>query len=228
MLRPQHTEQVEPYVDDSCKLLLHFNGVSGNPQFIDSGNEPKVVTAYGNAILSNAHYRFGGTSGYFDGTGDYLTVPSTPDLSGSKIFTISLWVYRIGTNTMVILSTDDNTGTIGNWLVGWNTSGGAFFQYRDSTTWYGGGTFTANMWHHFAVISDGSNVYVYIDGIQVYTHTITNALTNQSGLGIGGNPIGNVVTNGYIDEVIFWKGIAKPIGELYPQKRPYGYPIGGT
>jgi len=236
MLRPQHVEQKQPYVDDACKLLLHFNGQSGSQQFIDSSNNPKVVTAYGNTCLSNSHYRFGGTSGYFDGNGDYLSIVNSSDFNfRNGDFTISMYAKTVA-------------GSVGNHLFGQLTSdvtGGSVYgsilnsnKYRGVVIIGGAGypidstnTFTTTDWHHYALIRFGGTVYLYIDGINEGTYSIgTNSIdtpTTNFIIGRAGDYTISPLT-GYIDEFMCFKGVAIPIGMLYPQKRPYGYPIGGT
>jgi len=238
MLRPQHVEQVEPFVDDSCKLLLHFNGQSGTTQFIDSSNNPKVVTAYGNACLSNSHYRFGGTSGYFDGNGDYLTIPDSDDWSFGTRWTISAWVYFVTLPSSIApiveqLSSDDDFYQ----LRLTNISGSYKWQFRryksssiDITLSSSARTISTGIWYNIVFERDDTVYTIYENGSNVLTTTdSTNWEDISSVLRIatyqGATPI---YSNIYLDELAIWKGIAKPIGELYPQKRPYGYPIGGT
>lgn len=235
MLRPQHVEQKQPYVDDSCKLLLHFNGQSGTQQFIDSSNIPKVVTAFGNACLSNTHYRFNGTAGYFDGNGDYSTVPHSSDFSlSNKIFTIAGWFYfsNVSAGRTLVAKRQDSSN---EWALIWSYTGG-YLRFAS----HSGGSYemdfhtsswapTVNIWYHIALIFDGSSPYIYINGIsQSITIDVNTSITDNNGsLYIGYSPDWYTF-NGYIGELAIWKGLAKPIGMLYPQLRPYGYPIGGT
>lgn len=244
MLRPQHVEQKQPYVDDSCKLLLHFNGISGNQQFIDSSNSPKVVTAYGNAVLSNTHYRFEGTSGYFDETGDYLSVEYSTDFDlGGDNWTIVIW-YNPTTKTDfdTLLMRKINGVSYpaykfdigdGNYLprfTALNSSGTTIASYAATSPV----TFTNGSWYQIVWMRDGTNISLYINGnnipLTVPVSIGSGSLISSTDPLIIGTDIINSDRdiNGYIDECIFWKGIAKPIGELYPQLRPYGYPIGGT
>ncbi len=78
--------------DPNTKLLLHMDGSNGSTNFVDSA-QSRSVTANGNAQISTSQYKFGGASGYFDGSGDYLTVPDSSDWTfGTGDFTIDLWV----------------------------------------------------------------------------------------------------------------------------------------
>ena len=57
-------------------LLMHMNGVNGSTSFPDASayNQPSTVS--GNAQVSTTQSRFGGSSAYFDGVGDYITINS--------------------------------------------------------------------------------------------------------------------------------------------------------
>ena len=61
----------------SVSLLLHMDGTNGSTLFVDSSQSPKSVTASGNAQISTTQSKFSGSSGLFDGSGDYLSIPFT-------------------------------------------------------------------------------------------------------------------------------------------------------
>ena len=59
------------------KLLLPFDGANAATTTSDLSNRNGTVSFNGNASLSTAQSKFGGSSMYFDGTGDYLRVIDT-------------------------------------------------------------------------------------------------------------------------------------------------------
>ena len=61
----------EPYFHNNS-LLLHGDGTNGSTTFKDDSINNHTITAYGNAQISTAQSKFGGSSIYFDGNGDYL------------------------------------------------------------------------------------------------------------------------------------------------------------
>jgi hypothetical protein len=80
--------------DAFTKILLHMDGTNGSTTFTDTnaGGSAHTWTANGNAQISTAQSKFGGASGLFDGTGDYITTPDHADYTlGSGDFTIDLW-----------------------------------------------------------------------------------------------------------------------------------------
>lgn len=219
---------IDPYTVLNCK----FEGANNSTIFTAerwSGGLPKVVTAYGDAKLSNTHYRFGGTSAYFDGTGDYLLITDTNDLDLPSNFTISFWVYYNAASTVKTILDHGYTDTNGLII---KTDNSADIKLTivisNSAVITDSSTNVISTWYHYALIREGTTLTLYKNGASVGSVTASNDLTSSRNLSIGADITAANGLNGYIDELIIWKGIAKPIGELYPQARPYGYPIGGT
>ncbi len=72
------------------KLFLEFEGTDESTTFTDTaGNH--TVTANGNVQIDTDQAKNGSSSGLFQGTADYLTIPSSPDFN-----------YRLGGNDIVI------------------------------------------------------------------------------------------------------------------------------
>lgn len=99
-------------------LLLHCNGTNASTTFTDGSPTPKTVTAFGNAQISTARSQFGGASGLFDGSGDYLTAGAAADWKhlhdDSVDYAIEGWVYWSGgTSDLTILSTAAGSADVG-------------------------------------------------------------------------------------------------------------------
>ena len=67
----------DPFFFSNVSLLLHGDGTNGSTLIKDSSPRMNTVTAVGNAQISTAQSKFGGSSIAFDGTGDSLTTPTT-------------------------------------------------------------------------------------------------------------------------------------------------------
>ncbi len=105
-----------------------MDGTNGSTAFMDSGNNGKTVTAYGNAQVSTAQSKFGGASAYFDGNGDYLSTPDSDDFYlGNNDFTLEAWVYKNNTGSVNIVSQDQDGGNT-FWVWGMSYSNGMYFQ----------------------------------------------------------------------------------------------------
>jgi len=80
---------------DYARLLLHCNGSAGSTNFIDETGRHSA-TVIGDTQVSVAQNRFGGGSAFFDGNGDYLEFPDSPDFDpGSEPFTIDFWMFPL-------------------------------------------------------------------------------------------------------------------------------------
>jgi hypothetical protein len=131
-------------------------------------------------------------SNYFDGSGDYLTVPSNAafTLGSSGDFTIECWVYLNVTpsdytpfaTTWVNASSSYanrwflGIGTLGR--LGWFDSVGNF-GINESTS------ITLNTWLHIAVVRSGSTITLYKNGLVVGTQTTNQAYTTDNALSVG-------------------------------------------
>ena len=81
-----------------------------------------MVTANGNAKHEVSH-KFGDSAMYFDGSGDYLSIPDSDDWDfGSEDFTIDFWV-----NPSTLTG---HQGYISNY----SSSTGSFYIGKDDTT----------------------------------------------------------------------------------------------
>jgi hypothetical protein len=71
-----------------------MDGANNSTTFTDSSLTPKTVFANGDAKISTAQSKFGGSSAYLDGNGDHLSIPNSSDFEfGSGDFTIEFWAY---------------------------------------------------------------------------------------------------------------------------------------
>ena len=166
-------------------------------QFIDNSTNAFVVTANGNTQpLPTNPFGMTAWSGYFDGTGDYLTVANNAALDpNTDSFCMECWVYITGT-------TGNNQGFNGKGVAG--TSGYSFFITNAlllSFIWNGtggatitGGTLSLNTWNHVAVVRNSGVIRLYLNGVGAASSTAcTTDINSTNGLFIGqargGNPI---------------------------------------
>ena len=103
---------------NNVSLLLHCDGSNGSTTFTDNCPAPKVVTAVNGAQISTAQSKWGGASGLFDGTNDYLTAGNAADWKhlhdDTTDYAIEGWVYwNGGSSDLAILSTAAGSADIG-------------------------------------------------------------------------------------------------------------------
>lgn len=95
---------------DSVTSLIHLNGTNGSTTFTDvKGN---TITPTGNAQISTAQSVFEGSSAYFDGVGDYLSVSNASGFMnfGTGNFTIEFW-FRSRRHKSIFRYADKNLYT---------------------------------------------------------------------------------------------------------------------
>jgi len=135
-----------------------------------------------------------GGSGYFDGTGDWLTSATSGGncvLSGD--FTVESWVYPTswGAYQRVI----SGGASTFYWTLGFSTTwdGNLKINWFDGndyfSTAYSGSPL--NTWYHLAVVRTGSTIYFYINGVRYGTSTYSATPGNAN----GGYMIGNRISS---------------------------------
>ena len=180
----------------SVSLLLHMNGTNGSTTFTDNSSNAHTITAYGDAQISTAQSKFGGASGAFDGTGDYLMPPASSTLAmGTGNFTIETWVRF---NNFSALQAVFSYGTTQLNIYA-NTSS-KLLAYVNGTAVGAVTTLSANTWYHVALCRSGSTVRFFINGTQEGSTTSSTNFTNNQ-MYIGRRSDGTYQLNGYLDEL---------------------------
>ena len=222
----------DPY-STNVSLLLHMNGSNGSTTFTDNSTSALTVTAYGNAQISTAQSQFGGASGYFDGTGDYLGIPDTASgfAFGTGDFTMEWWFRSNATNAYCAMVTRPYSGN-GGILISLNGStgnGAPEVYWREYTN----GLFCAssttgyndNAWHHFAFVRSGTTVYMFIDGAQKASKTGVSTSVGSSTLYVGDDrEYATRTYTGYIDELRITKGVARYNAAFTPSATAFPNP----
>jgi hypothetical protein len=205
----------DPYFNRTV-LLLSDEGANNknNSVFIDSSNNNFAVTRSGNATQGTfTPFSQTGWSGYFDGTGDWLTLTDNALLNpGTSDFVMEAWVY-------IDALTGNNQGINGKGTAG--TDGYSFFVTNGlvlSFIWNGtggttitGGTLTLGTWNHVAVVRNNNVIRLYLNGVGAGSSTacttdITSTAIKYIGQARGANP-----TLGYISDYRMTKG-SRPSG----------------
>jgi hypothetical protein len=137
-------------------------------RFIDNSLNNFAVTRNGSPSIQKFSPTFhtpytplnNGGSAYFDGTGDYLSIPNSTNLNlGSTDFTIEGWWYPIASSNQNLIAKWWTGGT--QWVVQWRSAGYFRFAVNSSTFFDFSVTLTLNSWYHFAVVRSGVNLNFY-------------------------------------------------------------------
>ena len=194
-------------------LLTNFTNAG-----IYDASAQNVLTTIGDAGTATLVSRFGSTSMYFDGTGDYVSLPyNAADNYGTGDLTIECWFYPNGTQ-----------GAGANFLSYTNGSAYGLIIHSNLTAYpnvvtmwcdtYGTGPFITgtttlnkNTWYHFALTRSSGVWRMFINGT-LQGSTYTNAATPDRGydLRVGGdnNSAGRAFT-GHIQDFKITRGVAR-------------------
>lgn len=228
------TPPTTPLLATTQTRLLTCN----NNGFIDQGAGNYTITRNGDTSVSKfSPFTFYQTtpasySGYFDGSGDYLTAASNAALTlGSGAFTVEAWVYISGSQTQTyghqVLGTYDAVSN-GYALVINRSSGGplgiVWASGSPTSTKVTYGTYlNANTWYHIAVVrtSTATNgLTIYLNGVAVATGTDSFNDTVLQTLYIGSQGTGNSFLPGSVSNVRITKGQALYTSTFTPSTSP--------
>jgi hypothetical protein len=194
------------------QLLLSYT----NAGILDNAQMNNLETV-GNAQISTSVKKYGTGSMYFDGTGDYLTIPSSPNLGfGSGDFTVEAWVYLTANiaNAVGGYLTDFRNNSTLNFALGFIGNSGVTKMYdyvndNGATSTIGTSTVTLNTWHHVAWVRSGTTVTMYFNGTANGTMT-TSYSQGPTGVTIGARYTGSTeYITGYVDDLRITKGLAR-------------------
>ena len=216
------------------KLLLPFDGSNGATSTSDNSDQSNSITFNGNAQISTAQSKFGGSSLLLDGAGDYLQVANQEYFDfASNDFTIECWFYFDSSssetyNTLLDMGNGSASGSGPFWTAVKSDSGTYYIGVAlDSTTagdWdvlnnLAIATLSASTWHHFAVSRAGSNFKVFLNGTSVTTATSSSAMRDENSalqIGARGQNTASHYFKGYIDDVRITNGVARYTSNFTP------------
>jgi len=210
-------------ISGTSLLLLGTNG-----QITDATGKNLLETV-GDAKISTAQSKWGGSSIYLDGTGDWLPINAGSNNMlnlGSNNFTIEAWVYTTATSQQCIIGSNANGDGSGSYMFNLNYNsnklrfycryaGGSTLDYQADS-----GTFPTNAWTHVAVTRNGSSLRMFINGTQVGTTSTTlgtSAIDNSlSNYNIGRTTDSALPFTGYINDLRTTRGYARYTSNFTP------------
>jgi hypothetical protein len=222
-------------IDTYTKLLIHGNGTDGDLADI-TATTGQTVTTVGDAQIDTSYKKFGTGSILFDGTGDYATTPDHDAwYMAAAPFSIDAWIM---TQTTAASSTkfgiasqyvdSNNYWYFHMMLTGYGATRGYEFyvksggvckaHYQMGST---GNAAPTTAFEHVELVRNGTNVYLFINGVSqtfteltaISTNEVPNlasllyiSATTDDGLGTAAT---DYVGKGWIDELRISKGIAR-------------------
>lgn len=170
-----------------ANVSLLMNTTTTNDQtnnvFLDSSSNNFTVTRAGTttqgsftpfAVAPNTSYStsVNGGSGYFT-TGNYLSVPDNAVLQlGSSNFTIEFWMKTASNNAVIISKDSDTNVNYGSLAIETTVAGKLEFycnpqsgSLANRVTLTSTTTVSNDQWHHIAIVRNGNNWNLYVNGV---------------------------------------------------------------
>ena len=197
--------------------------------FDKTGNH--ALTLVGNTSTSTTQTKYADTAIYFDGSGDYIKSTDKFQLF-PDVVSIEFWLYAITDGEMLgnratittygPLDVALSGGRLRMWSSGgsaWNLINGDFGPQTTADL--------RNAWHHVAIVRNGTDFKVFIDGVADYTATLSSSASGVSNeyLYIGataGNSNAAGMFQGYLEDLQILKGTVKYTTDFTPPTKTQG------
>ena len=213
------TCQSNRFVDNSASA--HTITPSGNP----------AVTAFGPILTSSVYKAAVNGASLYNGVnvdGNYLSAADSADWNlGSGNYTVECWAYATAQgsfNKLVGQWPYEGANAANSWIL--ETVGTDMEAYAviggSAVLIAQGAAFTINQWHHVALVRNGNNHNIYIDGVAGSTTSNSGTYANGTGaLEIGSfSQLSGGSWDGYITDVRVVKGTAVYTSNFAPPTAP--------
>jgi hypothetical protein len=195
----------------NTSLLLNYTNAG-----ITDATAKNVLETVGNAQISTTQSKFGGSSMYFDGTGDYLTSPNNQWVTfGTSDFTMEAWIYwsSLASGSAIFWGSG----------VGWTL----YIYPENKLQWgrttpqspvnllTGSTTLATGQWYHIAVTRASGTVRLFVNGVVDGSVSDTADYNAAGALQLGISHSSNYFT-GYIDDLRVTKGYARYTANFTP------------
>lgn len=227
---------LDPYWEN-VSFAFPFEGNNYTNIFTDISPRPKTLSATGDLRLNSAQSKFGTTSLYFDGNGDFGRSLYHSDLDFiATDFTIECWVYP----TFSTNASGRRIASVGGGTVGWNGSNGIhwllqldvgevlnfkFWNGSTTETYSTTGTVSKNVWTYIAVCKTPLHVFLFIGGTCTAFSCgdpVRPTVDGRLDLGAINGDYGNSATvwAGFMDQLKITKGVARYTANFTPPTIP--------
>jgi len=211
----------------NVSALLHFDGADGSTVFIDQ--TARSWAAGGNAQIDTALSKFGGASGLFDGSGDYVYSNDSPLLDfGTGDFTAECFAYLQVNNTLqYIFSRYSGSGSLGGFAMAVNASGKLMLVHQGVAFLTAGATtLPTGAWVHLAIARASGVVKLFVDGVEDASASsstdFTAGIPTNSYIGVNyDGATFSQALNGNMDEFRITKGVARYTATFTPPAAPF-------
>ncbi len=185
----------------------------------------------GTAQISTTQSKFGGSSIYLNGSGNYLLSSSAQayDKFGTANFTVEYWIYlNSAANQQAAVVC--GAGTVGyDPIFGWVDSSALQLYLSSAASGWDiasavtiiPATVSTGVWYHVAVTRNGSTFRTFCNGVQQSTFTSSASIYQSAGqINIGRYATGYWI-NAYFDDIRITNGVSRYNSNFTPPAAPF-------
>ena len=216
-------------ISGTSLLTTQYNGAGNNNGFKDSSQNNFVITRSGNTTQGTFTPYGANWSNYFDGSGDYLSTPSSSGFDfGTGDFTVEAWINtNILTGEKGFIQTSATAGGLQtsytNGVIAVVAAGAGSYTINvniGGTNVAGSIPVTTETWYHVAFTRSSGVVRSFINGALSGGPTTITANLNGTYACVGGYYNGSYLWSGYISNLRVVKGTAVYTAAFTPSTTP--------
>jgi hypothetical protein len=203
------------FASSSTGLLLNF----ANAAIYDATGQNSLVTAGSAQISTTVVPQWGNTSMQFNGSTDYLTMPTNPAFAFSgSAFTVEFWVYAnvLPTNPAIAMLFDTRpASTQGAYILLYLNFDGTIRLWVSSADRITSSVISTGTWYYVALTRSSGSTKLFLNGIQTgltYSDsTVYLAAAPLIGASYSGGASISNFFNGYMQDLRITRGIGRTI-----------------
>ena len=207
--------------------LLHFDGTDGSTSIIDATG--RTWSLIGFPEIDTSQSRFGGSSLQWGSPGvrAAVTTPASTAFDLSADFTMEGWVRfadASGDSVFWQLSADIDNWTERFYVLRQSGCLRVAFNYGADYDMSPVGSLPDSTWCYVAIVRYGDNLLLFIDGVLLYTRSMTAWVGTSAQPVLGYPPPEGTLAyqaRGHMDEWRFTKGVARYTANFTPPSAPY-------
>jgi hypothetical protein len=165
-----------------------------------------------------------GGSGYFDGSGDYLTAPSNTAFQiGTGDFTVEFWMYplSLGTGGVATQQIVFVTGSSGGFACSvWDGNMGVGYSDISNLTSAASSSIKNNCWVHLAFCRQGTTLRLFANGVLAGSVSDSTNFSSSNSPAVGAYYNGLVPFYGWLSGFRYVKGTAVYTAAFTPPTSP--------
>ena len=233
------------YTSDNCNDTGEYQIGTVSKNFLtfsDSSLSRNVINSQGTAAISTTQSKFGGSSGYFPGNANRLTIVDQEGFTINGDFTIEAWLkptyWNLGFEGNYWMSQCNNIANNSNRSWGvyiYDQRAGFYYSQNgatDNDVYFTASDVQINQWVHYAASIQNGVLRLFINGLLVGTQNILpgGIFNSTADLCIGTfgkyaeDGYNGLSYTGYIDELRIVKGAALYTSNFTPSSAPYQDP----